>query len=135
MATDPSRRTFLALSTSALALACVEADPLGRWFAARHRAPGDLHRDELEAAVGSQVTLVAADRTRIPARIARVQSWDSQPELDQFTVLFESDTSEALPAGDFRVEHPDFACDLLLSPVVSRRDHVDYEAAFNRFRA
>jgi len=135
MPTDSSRRTFLALSAGALTLAWIEADPLVRQFTARHRAPGDLQRADLEPLVGAEVTLVAPDRTRTPARIARIQRWESQPRLEQFTVLFESGATRPLPAGTFRVEHPDFACDLLLTPVVSRRDHVDYEAAFSRFRA
>lgn len=138
MTPRPSRRSFLktsALGAGVLGLTLWESDPLVHLLSTPRRDPADITPDDYRDWIGTEVSLEAPDGRHIPARIAGVYDVDCHPELEQFTVQFASRESNAAPAGTYRIEHPEFTCELHVGPVVTRRDHVDYEAAFTRFRA
>ena len=137
-----SRRSFLTaggLAIGGLALFGPQGEkhPLARLLLSlRRREVAELKSEEFHAQVGKRVHLSAEDGTRFHARIARVTKIRVDSRVEQFTIGLETELETAIPQGNFQLQNSDLGvCELFLVPVVTRRDRIDYEAAFGRLLA
>ena len=92
--------------------------------------------DEFRPLTGKRVRLVPPAGPTINARVIDVADRSTVHRgvaVEQVSILMRTGLTEPVPAGTFRIDHPEWgSCELFCSPVFSASRGIQYEATLSR---